>query len=66
MKIIFEGTPIKGSQDSGMAKDLCFDNGDEHEIFVRVQSWDETKKHTNLTKLLNGGTIRVTIENIKE
>ena len=64
MKIVFEGIASKEEQDGGMAKILHFEN--EGQVFVKVWSWDRIKEHADLTKLLNGGIIRVTIENVEE
>lgn len=64
-RIVFESQePITfTSEDGGMA--LIVDNGepenDSTEMFVRIQSWDESRAHPDLRKL-NGKRIRVTLE----
>jgi len=62
MRFGMEGFESKTEEDSGMSKILEF-SSPEHEIFVRLLSWDRTKKHKELTELINSGIIRVTIEN---
>lgn len=50
-------------QDSGMAQIFEVDNytGDETELFVRVQSYSNSKNHSVMDSL-HGKRIRVTIE----
>jgi hypothetical protein len=64
-RIVFESKePITfTSEDGGMA--LIVDNGDPEndstEMFVRIQSWDESRAHTDLRKL-SGKRLRVIVE----
>jgi len=67
MKIVLE-TPNFGfdnlrREDGGMAviEDVGMDGVEDNGIFVRVQSWDETKKHKEFNALI-GKRVRVTIE----
>ena len=65
MKIVIEDfTPVSETQDRGASMIAEFVN--DGDIFVRLLSYDETRKHEQLTKLLEGGRIRITIENMKE
>ena len=52
-------------EDSGCAMigDVC-DNEDSG-MFIRIQSWDETKEHKDFKSLI-GKKIRVTIEVVEE
>lgn len=51
------------TEDSGMAKigSIYSPGEDEDPIFVRVQSWDETKRHETFNRLV-GKRVRVTVE----
>lgn len=51
-------------QDGGMA--LIYNIEDETipEIFIRLQSWDETKKHNIFKDCFAGRKIKVTIETL--
>lgn len=67
MKIILE-TPIFGlenlrREDSGCAliEDVGTDGVEDNGVFVRIQSWDETKEHKDFNAL-KGKRVRVTIE----
>lgn len=50
-------------EDSGMAQ--IIEIGGETGIFVRIQSWDETKEHQKLSTLM-GKHVRVTIETVDD
>ncbi len=71
-KIIFqtEGT-LEVSKEDGdcamIAENLPIDtenSDDDTGMFVKIQSWDESGKHTDMEKLV-GKKVRVTIEIIK-
>lgn len=72
MQIILEGPVVLehlDTEDSGMALiyhlDSDLEGHQESGLFVRIQSWDETKDHTQMTQLLKAATgkrIRVTID----
>ena len=55
------------SEDGGKALICTFvDKPDEPAgLFVRVQSWDESKEHTDFNKLI-GRKVRVTVEILDE
>jgi hypothetical protein len=62
-----EGEAELDSEDGGCALIATLDGNEEKDagIFVRVQSYDEYKKHEDFSKLL-GKKIRVTIEVVEE
>lgn len=49
-------------QDGGMALIYHIEEESVPEIFVKLQSWDETKKHEIFNKCFSGRKIKVTIE----
>lgn len=54
------------TEDSGMSKIFhagCEDYHDDNGMFVRIQSWDENKKHPQLSKFI-GKRVRITIQEI--
>lgn len=53
--------PAVDIEDGGRAKILSLDDNSEVGLFVRVQSWDETKEHKDFNQLL-GKRVRVTVE----
>jgi len=62
-KQVFEGkiTDID-IEDGGRAMIAHMDDSDPNEkMFIRIQSWDDTKEHLKM-KQLYGATVRVTIE----
>lgn len=67
MKIVLE-TPIFGMEDLSVEDSGCAliesigqDSDDDTGMFVRVQSWDETKEHKDFNAF-KGKRVRVTIE----
>lgn len=60
MKKVFEQVPSVDAMDNGRSLSLCLDDEDS-DLFVRVHSWDETRKHEEFRRLI-GKKIRVTIE----
>lgn len=62
-KIVAEGIYTPSTEDGGMAKYGDIDPIEE-EIFFRIQSWDETKKHLILSPFI-GKRVRVTLETIE-
>ena len=68
MKLQFKGVLGKGSetQDSGMARIQTFlPEFGEGDLFLRLQSWDEGKKHSDWQKLA-GKKLRITVEVVDE
>lgn len=51
-------------QDGGQAMIVQFDNADEA-VVVRLQSWDPTKEHTDMSALI-GKKVRITVEVIED
>lgn len=50
--------------DNGQAKIFtCENSEDENRMFIRIQSWDETKKHEEFNKFV-GRKIKITIETV--
>lgn len=64
MKVVMEGVTEFHKEDGGMA--LIAENF-EHEphaangMFVRLQSWDETKQHA-MARQFEGKKVRITVE----
>jgi hypothetical protein len=50
------------TEDGGMAIIYEIDNPDFSNLFVRIQSWDETKRHKYFNECLRGRRLKVTIE----
>jgi len=48
-------------EDGGWATIAQFGSADQQGVFVRVQSWDETKEHAPMRKLI-GHRVKVTVE----
>jgi hypothetical protein len=70
--MIFEGVlAVEAKEDGGNALVTSLDAFSPHdkwdspEMFVRIQSWDETTEHRDLQKLV-GKRLRITIEEIVE
>ena len=66
MKIEFNGRIKWDKEDGGMARiatidDMVGGSDPDRGLFVRVQSWDETKEHL-LAKKLTGKKVKITIE----
>ena len=66
MKIIIEDTVYFYKEDMGKAliAELSEDSSDPDSVFVRLHSWDETKKHDQIMGL-QGKKVRITIEEIE-
>lgn len=63
MKKIFEGLlEVESIDDGGQAMIAVINGSDvDEQMFVRVQSWDETLQHPQF-KMFKGKKVRVTIE----
>lgn len=51
-------------EDNGMAIIYHLEDPDTPEVFVRLQSWDETKRHLVFNQHFKNRNLRVTIETI--
>ena len=63
-KLVFEGTPDFEVDDGGCAQIMEVSNPDGENgdyVFVRFQSWDDDKVHTQM-KPFEGKKLRITIE----
>ena len=60
MKLLLRGVIRPKSEDGGQAL-IAEIAEDEIEVFVRLQSWDETKKHPTLSPLV-GKYVQITVE----
>lgn len=66
MKMIIEGEPTVTFEDSGCAMIAEVEGKEDSNIFVRVQSWDETSDHMELGSFIQlGKKLRITIETIE-
>jgi hypothetical protein len=52
-------------QDGGQAQLVEFANTSETGLFVRLQSWDDQREHTEMALLLNK-RVRVTVEVLED
>lgn len=63
-KSVTEGNVEVRYEDGGQAMIITIYSDGEEEIFIRLQSWSETKTHTEASKLL-GKRVRVVVDVIE-
>lgn len=65
-KFVTVGNVEARYEDSRMAMIVQIDDNEEYDngMFVRIQSWDETKQHADASRML-GKRVRVTVEIIE-
>lgn len=52
------------TEDSGAAKIYSVAAENHPELFVRIQSWDETTKHKEFSQFVPGKSYKITIEEV--
>lgn len=60
-KIVLEKKAVFRTEDGGQALIADIDSPEEPQVFIRLQSWDETGYH-NQARQFAGRKVRVTVE----
>jgi len=50
------------TQDGGQYKEYICSTSDDTGVYIRIGSWDETKKHIDFNSLIEGKKISITIK----
>lgn len=61
----FLGESDVDTEDGGMAKIATISDAAEEGMFIKLQSWDEDAKHTELNQFV-GKKVKVTVETIED